>query len=159
MIRAPEVRLIEDENAEILSIEDALARAREQELDLIEVSPKATPPVVKIDDFGRYKYRMQKKEKQQRAHSKQTEVKMLRLSFRTERHDLDRLLERAREFLAEGHLVKFTVQMRGREMANKDYAKEKLGGLVSDLGEVAEIEQDIKQQGRQFIVIVRAKRS
>ena len=86
--------------ATTLSVEEALQRAQEQALDLIEVSPKAKPPVVKISDYGRYMYQQQKKEQRQRAHNKKTEVKMLRLGFRTDKHDVDRLVERARGFLA-----------------------------------------------------------
>ncbi len=157
-ITAPRVRLVDDENSEELSIEEALERAAAEEMDLIEISPKANPPVVKITDFGRYMYQQKKKDQKQKAHNKQTEVKMLRFSFRTEKHDLDRIVERAKEFLAERHLVKLVVRLRGREMTNKDYAKQKLMGLVEDLKEVADIEQEVKPQGNQFTVIVRPKR-
>lgn len=155
-INVAQVLLVDDEGlAEKLSIEDALARAKAAELDLIEVSPKAVPPVVKLGDFGHYLYQMQKKEKKQKAHSKQSETKMLRFGFRTEKHDLDRLVERAREFLAERHMVKFAVRLRGRELTNKAYAIQKLKGLIADLKDIAEVEQDIKAQGNQFIAVVR----
>lgn len=151
--------LVDDEGkAETLQVAQALERARAAELDLIEVSPKAVPPVVKIADFGHYLYGLQKKEKKQRSHSKQTEVKMLRFGFRTEKHDLDRLLDRAREFLAERHLVKFSVRLRGRELTNKDYAIKKMKGLMATLADVAEVEQEIKPQGNQFIAVMRPKR-
>jgi translation initiation factor IF-3 len=151
--------LVSDEGkAETISVAAALLRARELELDLIEVSPKAVPPVVKIDDFGHYLYQMQKKEKKQKSHSKQTEVKMLRFGFRTEKHDLDRLTDRAKEFLAEHHLVKFAVRLRGRELTNKDFAVQKLKGLMKTLEDVAEVEQDVKSQGNQFIAVMRPKR-
>lgn len=103
-------------------------------------------------------YQQKKKEQKQKAHNKQTEVKMLRFGFRTEQHDLDRLLERAREFLAERHLVKFVIRLRGRENTNKDYAKEKLTAVIEQLMDVAEIEQEVKPQGNQFVAIVRPKR-
>lgn len=143
--------------AERLPTATALARAKEAELDLIEVSPKAVPPVVKIDDFGHYLYALQKKEKKQKAHSKQTEVKMLRFGFRTEKHDLERIAERAKEFLAERHLVKFNVRLRGRELTNKDYAVQKMKGLIKSLADVSEVEQDVKAQGNQFIAVIRPK--
>lgn len=136
----------------------ALELARGQGFDLIEVSPKAVPPVVKIGEFGHYLYQLQKKEKKQRSHSKQVEVKMLRFGFRTEKHDLDRLSTRAREFLAERHLVKFSVRLRGRELANKEYAVNKLKGLLAGLADAAEVEQEVKRQGDQFIAILRPKR-
>ncbi len=152
--------LISDEGAaETLTIAQALERAQQAELDLIEVSPKAVPPVVKIGDIGHFMYQLQKKEKKQKAHSKQTEVKMLRFGFRTEKHDLERLLERAREFLSERDLVKFVVRLRGRELTNKQYAIDKLKQLVVSLADVSEIEQDVKAQGTSFFAIVRPKRS
>ena len=119
--------------------------------------PKAQPPVVKIGEFGHYLYQLQKKEKRQRSGSKQIEVKTLRFGFRTDKHDLDRLAQRAREFFAERHLVKFTVRLRGRELSNKEYAMEKLKGMILSLADVAELEQEIKRQGTQFIIVLRPK--
>ena len=158
-ITAPTVMLVqEDGAAEVLPIAEALERARAEEMDLIEVSPKAVPPVVKIGEFGHYLYQLQKKEKKQKSHSKQVEVKMLRFGFRTEKHDFGRLSARAREFFTERHLVKFAVRLRGREMANKDFALQKLKGIVAGLADVAEIEQEMKRQGDSFIVILKPKR-
>lgn len=155
-IIAPIVLLVDDEGiTEKLSLADALARAQAAESDLIEVSPKAQPPVVKIGDFGHFLYQLQKKDKKQKAHSKQSETKMLRFGFRTEKHDLDRLAERAREFMAERHMVKFAVRLRGRELTNKDYAVQKLRALMEQLKDVSEVEQDVKMQGNQFIAVVR----
>jgi len=148
----------DDGTAETLTVAAALERAKAQELDLIEVSPKAVPPVVKIGEFGHYLYQLQKKEKKQRSHSKQVEVKMLRFGFRTDKHDLERLADRAREFFTERHLVKFGVRLRGREMANKDYAVQKLKGILTSLADVSEVEQEIKRQGDQFIAILKPKR-
>lgn len=158
-ITAPEVLLINDDGkAEKLPVAEALARAQAAELDLIEVSPKAVPPVVKIDDFGHFLYQAQKKEKKQKANAKQSETKMLRFGFRTEKHDIERLMERAREFFEERHMVKFSVRLRGRELTNKDYAVNKLRGIMKDLGDVADVEQDIKPQGNQFTAVLRPKR-
>lgn len=157
-INVPQVMLVhEDGRTEVLQTSEALARAKAAETDLIEVSPKAVPPVVKIADFGHFLYQLQKKEKKQKAHSKQTEVKMLRFGFRTDTHDLNRLSERAREFLADRDLVKFTVRLRGRELANKDFAIAKLKDLIKGILDVAEIEQDVKRQGDQFFAILRPK--
>jgi translation initiation factor IF-3 len=151
--------LVSDEGETVvMSNAEALAKARAMGVDLIEVSPKAQPPVVKIGEFGHYLYQLQKKERKQRTHSKQVEVKMLRLGFRTDKHDIDRLIDRAKEFFEERHLVKFTLRMRGRELANKDYAMEKMKGIVADLQDSAEVEQEIKRQGDQFIVVLRPKR-
>ena len=141
-----------------LSLQEALLQARTQELDLIEISPKARPPVVKIGDYGNYLYQLQKKEKRQRSHNKQTEVKMLRFSFRTDTHDLDRIVERAREFLDERHMVKLAVRLRGREMTNKDFAANKLRNLIGKLSDFSETEQEVKMQGNQFIAVLRPKK-
>ena len=157
-IKVPEVMVISDDGTtEVMATSVALERAKAAEMDLIEVSPKAVPPVVKIGDFGHYLYQMQKKEKKQKAHSKQSETKMLRFGFRTEKHDLDRLADRAKEFLAERHMVKFAVRLRGRELTNKDYAIQKLKGLMNDLAGSADVEQEIKSQGNQFIVVMKPK--
>lgn len=157
-ITVPEVMLINEDGAtEVIATSVALARAKALETDLIEVSPKAVPPVVKIGDFGHFLYQLQKKEKKQKAHSKQTEVKMLRFGFRTDTHDLNRLADRAREFLADRDLVKFTVRLRGRELANKDFAIAKLKDLIKGIMDVAELEQDVKRQGDQFFAILRPK--
>lgn len=157
-ITAPVVRLVSEDDSQEMKIEEALALAREEELDLIEVSPKAQPPVVKIADFGQHLYQVKKKTQKQRAGSKQTGVKTLRFGFRTERHDLERLMQQAKGFLEERHLVKFVVRLRGRELGNKDYAKDKLSGIVKEMSDVAEVETELKKQGNQFIVILRAKK-
>lgn len=125
----------------------------------MEVSPKAKPPVVKITDFGRYQYQLKKKEQKQKTHNKQTEVKTLRFGYRTEGNDLNRMVDRAREFLEERHLVKFIIRLRGRELANKQYARDKLSALVEQIMDVAEIEQEIKPQGNMFSIVIRGKRS
>lgn len=148
----------DDGTTRTLTTKAALEEARALGFDLIEVSPKAQPPVVKIGEFGHFLYQLQKKERKQRSHNKQVEVKMLRLGFRTDKHDIDRLVDRAREFFEERHLVKFTLRMRGRELANKDYAMQKLKGIVEALKEDGDVEQEIKRQGDQFIVILKPKR-
>lgn len=158
-IRVPEVLLVSDDGgAERLATSEALARAQAEGLDLIEVSPKAQPPVVKIGDYGSYLYRLKKKEKQQKAHSKQTEVKVIRFGFRTDVGDLDRQAQRSREFLAERHMVKVTIVMRGRELTNKEYGIQKLNKFVESLADVAEVEQAIKRQGNHFMVVLKPKK-
>lgn len=156
---SPKVLLVDDSGAaDILPVAEALARAQAEGLDLIEISPKADPPVVKIGDLGQFLYQMQKKDRKQRAHSKQTEVKTLRLSFRTEKHDINRLMDRAREFFSERHLVKFGIRLRGREFTNQEYAKDKLRGIVTALADASEVDQEMKKQGNQYIVVLRPKR-
>jgi translation initiation factor IF-3 len=158
-IRAPEVLLVPDEGeAKKMTLAEALAYAKEQELDLIEVSPKAKPPVVKLGDYGSYLYKLKKKEKQQKAHSKHTEVKSIRFGFRTDTGDLDRQADRSREFLAERNMVKVTIVMRGRELTNKEYGIAKLNKFVQSLADTADVDQPIKRQGNHFMVILRPKK-
>lgn len=148
----------DDGTTRTLTRNAALEEARAEGLDLIEVSPKAVPPVVKIGEFGHFLYQLQKKERKQRSHSKQVEVKMLRIGFRTDKHDVDRMVGRAREFFEERHLVKFNMRLRGRELANKEYGINKLKGVVEALKDVADVEQEVKRQGDQFTVILKPKR-
>ncbi len=150
--------ITEGVGAKVMPVAEAIALAQQQGLDLIEVSPKAVPPVVKIDEIGKYLYQIQKKERKQKAGSKQVEVKMLKFGFRTDTHDLERLATRAREFFTERHLVKFLVRLRGRELANKDYAIDKLKNIMTSLADVSEVEQEIRRQGDQFIAILRPKK-
>jgi len=157
-IRSKEVRLVSDEAQEVLPLADAIARAKEQELDLIEVSPNAVPPVCKILDRGSYLYQLKKKEKRARAGSKQTEVKMVRFGFRTDQHDLDRLANQARGFMAEHHLVKVTMRLRGRELTNQEYAREKMKKFVDGLADTADVESPMRRQGNQYMVIMKAKK-
>lgn len=147
-----------DEGSRKVSLAEAIAQAREAELDLIEIAGKVNPPVVKIGDIGQYLYQQQKKERKQKSGSKQTEVKMLRFGFRTDQHDLDRLVDRAKEFLTERHLVKFVVRLRGRELGNKSFAVDKLKGVVAALQEDAEVEQEMRMQGNNFVVVLRARK-
>jgi len=150
--------LVSEQGAQRMPTPEALQRARDLGLDLIEVSPKAVPPVVKIGDYGSYLYQLKKKEKRQKAHSKQTEVKAIRFGFRTDTGDLDRQANRSREFLAERHMVKVTIVLRGRELSNKEYGITKLNKFVASLADVSEVDQSVKRQGNHFIVILRPKK-
>lgn len=156
-IRASEVRLVSQDHQEVVLIAEALRRAKEAGLDLIEVAPEAHPPVCKILNAGSYLYQLKKKEKQ-KGKGKHTEVKMIRFGFRTDKHDLERQATRVREFLAERHLVKIAILMRGRELANQQYARDKLQKFVEGLLDGANVEQELRRQGNCFMVIVKAKK-
>lgn len=152
------MRLIDGETQDVIPIEEAIRRAKERELDLIEISPNAVPPVCKILDRGSYLYQLKKKEKRAKAGSKQTEVKMVRFGFRTDQHDLDRLANQARGFLADRHLVKISMRLRGRELTNQEYARDKMKKFLDGLVDSAEVEQPMRRQGNQYMAIVRAKK-
>jgi len=142
----------------VIPLEEAIRRAKEQGFDLIEISPNAVPPVCKILDRGSYLYQLKKKEKKAKAGSRQTEVKMVRFGFRTDQHDLDRLANQARGFLEERHLVKISMRLRGRELTNQEYAREKMKKFIDGLADSADVEQPMRRQGNQYMAIVKAKK-
>ena len=152
------MRLVAGETQDVVSLEEAIRRAKEQELDLIEISPNAVPPVCKILDRGSYLYQLKKKEKKAKAGSKQTEGKMVRFGFRTDQHDLDRLANQVRGFLEERHLVKISMRLRGRELTNQEYAREKMKKFIDGLADSADVEQPMRRQGNQYMAIVKAKK-
>ncbi len=121
-IRVPEVRVIDEAGQQlgIMKTADALALAQERELDLIEVSPQAQPPVVKLINFDKFRYHQKKLEQQQKKKIKKIDVKGIRLSLRISEHDLGIKAKKALEFLAEGHKVKVDLLMRGREQAHPE---------------------------------------
>lgn len=125
-ITSPEVRVIgpDDGMLGVLTIEEALQKADEAGLDLIEVSPKAEPPVCRIMDFGSFKYQKEKEIKKQRAQSKEVEVKGIRLSLRIGEGDLNIRLEQAKKFLEKGNKVRIEIILRGREKAHGERAVE-----------------------------------
>jgi translation initiation factor IF-3 len=136
-IRVPEVRVI-DENGEALGVmktEDAIATARERGYDLVEVSPKAEPPVCRFYDYGQFKYEKEKELKAQKAHARKVEVKGIRLSVKMGEHDENIRRDKAIEFLEDGHKLKIEIILRGREKAHTDIARQRIEGFVAKLQE------------------------
>jgi translation initiation factor IF-3 len=134
-IRVPQVRLIRDDNtSEILATKDALKMAQDLGLDLVEVNAKAIPPVVKIIDFGKFKY--EEKKRQQAAKKNQQVQELKEITFRpnTDINDLGHKLEQAKGFLEEGDRVKFTIRFRGREIVHTNIGKDKLNWIIKELG-------------------------
>lgn len=160
-IDVPDVRVV-DENAVALGIlptERAIALARERGLDLIEVSPKAEPPVCKFADAGHFKYQKEKEVRKQRAQSKEVETKGIRLTLRIGSGDLGIRVEQAKKFFERGDKVKAEMILRGRERAHYAKAKEVFDTFVAQLGEHYEmkVEQALKnQEGKLFMVLARA---
>lgn len=153
-ITAREVRLISSEGEQlgVLSIRDALSKAEEAGLDLVEVAPGAKPPVCKILDYGKFKYKEQKKEAEARKNRSETTTKELRLRYRTDVGDLAVKLKRAREFLAEGDKVKFVMRFKGREAMYLDLGKEKLDEIQQSLADVATVDERSPAVGRQIFI-------
>lgn len=152
----PTVRVINEneEQVGIMALEKALALAKEQELDLVEVAPNARPPVCKILDFGKFLYHQQKLEQKHKKAQKQAEVKAIRLSIRTDTHDLEVKANKAKEFLGERNLVKVQLMMRGRENAHVDLARDKMKKFVEMIGEAGKLEEFPKKQGNSLIMII-----
>jgi translation initiation factor IF-3 len=155
-IRVPQVRLIGADGTQfgIVSIDDALRRAEEAQLDLVEVAPTAQPPVCRILDYGKFKYQQHKKEAEARRKQATTTVKELRLGYRTDVGDLERQIQKARDFLAEGDRVKFSLRFRGREMAYQDLGRQKLIGVCEALKDVATVEGTPRMEGRLMGVVL-----
>lgn len=136
----------------VLSTRDALRMAQERGLDLVEVGPKANPPVCKILDYGAYQYRIERQQRKQKAKVKQIEVKGIRLSLNIGQHDRDVRLKKAKEFLDEGNKVKIEMILRGRENAHADLARQIISQFITDLG--ANVEQALSKQGNKFFCLV-----
>jgi translation initiation factor IF-3 len=155
-IRAREVRLI-DENGEMMGVMPplrALDIARERDLDLVEVSPNANPPVCKLMDYGRYKYEQAKRENEARKNQKTVTLKEIRLSPRTDEHDVDVKTRKIQEFLAEGDRVRVSVKFRGAEMRHPDIGRKLLDGIAEVLKGSAVIERTPIMEGKMMSMIV-----
>ena len=154
-ITAREVLLVlpNGETLGVLPVRDAIAKAQEFELDLVEVAPSAKPPVCKILDYGKFKYKEQKKEAEARKNRTETSLKELRLRYRTDKGDLETKLKHAREFLAEGNKVKFVMRFKGREAMYVDLGKEKFSEIAKLLSDVAVVDEGPPAFGRQIHII------
>lgn len=126
----------------------ALSLAKEKKLDLIEIAPMAKPPVARIMSFDKFRYQQEKKFKKQRAQQKGQEMKQVQISIREALHDLQIKAERVNKFLEEGHLVEIVMTLRGREKANKDFAREKLAEFIKIITPEHKIIMEPKTGGR-----------
>lgn len=154
-IRADEVRVVApDGSHDVVDIDTALERAREHDLDLVEIAPDANPPVCKVIDYGKYRYEQQKKEKRQRQKSKSMQMKELRFRPRTDDHDFNFKAKHARGFLEDGNKVKAYVQFRGRDIIYKDQGMDLLRRLIEELQDIARIDQSPQMEGRRMVTIL-----
>jgi translation initiation factor IF-3 len=155
-IRAREIRLI-DENGEMMGVMPpirALDIARDRNLDLVEVSPNAMPPVCKLMDFGRYKYEQAKKENEARKNQKTITLKEIRMRPRTDDHDVEVKTRKIQEFLADGDKVRVSVQFRGPDMRHPDIGRKLLDGIAEALKGMATVERSPVMEGRMMSMIV-----
>ena len=129
--------------------------ARQRQLDLVEIAGNADPPVVKIMDFGKFRYEQQKKEKEARKKQARTsELKEIRFRPNTDDHDFDFKAKHAREFLSEGHKVKAWVQFRGRDIVYKERGEQMLTRFVEDLSDVSKLDQPPQMEGRRMTIML-----
>ncbi|HEX9789552.1 MAG TPA: translation initiation factor IF-3 [Kiloniellales bacterium] len=155
-INTHEVRLIDEtgENVGVVATADAIQRAENAGLDLVEISPGATPPVCKILDYGRFKYADQKKKAEARKKQKTIDIKEIKMRPNIDQHDYDVKMRSINRFIADGDKVKVTMRFRGREMVHQDLGLNVLNRVRDELDSVAKIEQFPRVEGRQMIMIM-----
>ncbi len=158
-IRDKEVRVIgnDGEQLGIMSAKEALALAKEAELDLVKIAPTAKPPVCKIVDYGKYRYEMARKEKEAKKKQKVTVIKEIRCSLTIEENDIAIKAKNARKFLLDGDKVKVTVRFKGREAALGHLGLKILDNFVSKLEYVCVVEKSAKQEGRNMTMVLAPK--
>ena len=155
MIRVPEIRLIdhEGENRGVVTPEEAVEMAEDVGLDLVEISPNASPPVCKIMDLGKFKYESQKKANEAKKKQKVIEVKEVKFRPNIDTHDYDVKMRNVTKFLEAGDKVKVTLRFRGREMAHQELGRDLLHKIADDIEGLGKIEAMPKMEGRQMIMV------
>lgn len=142
-----------------MSRSEALLEAEKADLDLVEISPNASPPVAKIVDWGKFQYQQTKLQQRNRKHAKTSEVKQMKLGLKIGQNDLDIKLKKIRGFLSEGHMVKIIAFFRGREMAHQELGHALLNRVIEQLSDVATADQKPQMAGRNLTITVRSKPS
>ncbi len=155
-IRAPKVRVIDKDGGQlgVLPLLEALMRAEEAGLDLVEISASADPPVCKIIDFGKYRYQQTKKERESKKSQHQVKVKEIKIKPNTDDHDLQTKLKHAREFIIKGNKVRITCMFRGREMMHTEFGERAVQKFLDDLSDIAAPESPAKMMGRNLSVVL-----
>lgn len=141
----------------IYPIHQALAVARQLELDLVEVNPKSDPPVCRIMDYGRFKYEQKKQENLAKKKRTEIELKEVKLRPKTDDHDYNFKMKHVRRFLADGNKAKITIRFRGREMAHPEVARARFDAIIEELADVAIVEQSYRMEGRTMHIILAPK--
>lgn len=161
MIRANELRVIDQFGSQlgVLSRSEALKMAEEQGLDLVEISPEANPPVVKIIDWGKFNYQKTKQLQKNKKSAKTFEVKQMRLGLKIGDHDLEVKVRKINTFLTSGHKVKITIFYRGREMAHKDLGFQLADKVIADFGDTISVDQLPQLNGKQLSFVIRSNKN
>nr|WP_249028365.1 translation initiation factor IF-3 [Meinhardsimonia xiamenensis] len=142
------------QNLGVVPPQKALALAQQVGLDLVEISPNATPPVCKIMDFGKFKYEQQKREAEARKKQKTIEVKEVKFRPNTDKHDYEVKMRNVKRFLEHGDKVKVTLRFRGREMAHQDLGRQLLERVAADVEGLGKVENMPKMEGRQMVMMI-----
>ena len=155
-IKALDVQVIgsEGNNLGVMQLKQAIQMAKDEGLDLIEISPNANPPVCKIMDMGKYKYDLQKKANQAKKKQKIVSLKEIKLRPGTEIHDYNFKIKNAKKFISKGDKVKFTVKFKGREMQYVELGKDLMKRIIEDTKDIGKVETHPKFEGRQMIMII-----
>ena len=155
-IKALDVQVIgsEGNNLGVMQLKQAIQLAKDEGLDLIEISPNANPPVCKIMDMGKYKYDLQKKANLAKKKQKVVSLKEIKLRPGTEIHDYNFKIKNAKKFISKGDKVKFTVKFKGREMQHVDLGKDLMQRIITDTQDIGKVETHPKFEGRQMIMII-----
>ena len=158
-IRDKEIRLIGADGAQmgIMSPRDALKMAIDKDLDLVKVAPQAKPPVCKILDYGKYRFEMQKKEKEAKKNQKVVELKEIRLSLNIDTNDFNTKVNQAAKFLQQGHKLKVSIRFRGREMAHSQLGYGIMQRFAEACADAGNVEKPAKMEGRSMIMFMNAK--
>lgn len=149
---------MDGEQRGIVPLSEALEEARETGFDLAEIAPSANPPVVKILDWGKYRYEQTKQLQKSKKNQRQVEVKNVRLSLKIGQHDLDVKRKHARRFLEDGSKVRVALRFRGREITHPELGRTILSNFAATVSDIAEIEQDFQQTGREISITLGAKK-
>ena len=155
-IKSIDVQVINSngENLGILPLKKAIDAAKQEGLDLIEISPNAKPPVCKIMDIGKYKYDQQKKANKAKKNQKIAVLKELKLRPGTEIHDYNFKIKNAKKFISKGDKVKFTVKFKGREMQHSQLGKELMNRIIEETKDIAKVESQPKFEGKQMVMVI-----
>ena len=158
-IRSKEVRLIgkDGDQVGVVSRDEALRIAEQENLDLVLVSPNAKPPVARVIDYGKYRYEQQKREKEQRKNQKTVNVKEIRLSPRIDDHDFETKMRQGRGFVEKGDKVKVSIRFRGRAITHKDIGREVLERFAEGMNDVAQVESKTQMEGRNMFMMLAPK--
>ena len=155
-IKAKEVRVIDGQGQMIgvMTVADGIKRAQEVDLDLIEVSPNATPPVCKISNFGKMKYEIQKKAADSKKKQKVVELKEIKMTINIGKGDYDTKIRHTKEFIEKGNKVKISIKMKGREITHRDLAEKMMQDIVNDTSIFAKPEVNPRLEGMQMVVVL-----